>query len=156
MSRRNRAQKRIVGTDSRFNSALLQQFINKLMLRGRKTVAERVIYAALDKIKETTGDEPLSYFEKALSNVVPQMEVKSRRVGGANYQVPIEVDTERGKALAIRWIITYARQHKGVSMTDGLFQEIMDAYNSTGAAMKKREDTHKMAAANKAFSHFRW
>ena len=143
--------------DIRYNSLVVSKFINCLMLSGKKSVAERVFYAAMDRIAEKVeGEEPIEVFNQAVENVKPVLEVKSRRVGGANYQVPIEVKPERRQALAFRWLITYSRARNEKTMTDRLSNEIMDAYRKTGGAMKKKEDVLKMAEANKAFAHYRW
>ena len=127
-----------------------------IMSRGKKSTAQRTVYGALDQLKEQTGEEPLDVFQKALENVKPKVEVKSRRIGGATYQVPVEVPAERQTALALRWVLDYSRGRKGVSMQKALALEILEAYKGQGNAIKKRDDTHKMAAANKAFAHYRW
>lgn len=146
-----------VSPDRVYNSEKLGRFINYIMIGGKKTTAERVVYAALDKAKEKTGNpNPIEIIDLAFKNAAPSMEVRSRRVGGANYQVPREVRPERRLQLAMRWIIEAARGRKGVSMEDALSEEILAAYNNEGAAIKKRDDTHKMAEANKAFAHFAW
>lgn len=155
--RRRRAEKRQLTPDVRYNSELVARMINCLMDRGKKTVAQKIVYGALDIIaQEKTDADPLEVFLQALENVRPRLEVKSRRVGGANYQVPVEVAPERQEAIAMRWLIGYARGRKSVAMQKALAAELMDAYENTGSAVKKRDDTHKMAAANKAFAHFRW
>lgn len=149
--------RRSVTPDPRFNSVLVTKFTNGLMSRGKKTVARRLFYGAMDIIREKVSDqEPLVVFEEAMENVRPKVEVKSRRVGGATYQVPVEVRPERRNALAIRWIINFSKGRSGQSMSDKLAAELLDAYNNRGAAVKKKDDTHKMAEANKAFAHYRW
>ncbi len=154
--RRKRADKREVLPDPKFNSILVTKFINSLMREGKRSVAERIFYKAVDVIGQRTGKEGVGIFQKAVENVKPILQVKSRRVGGANYQVPVEVSSERRQALAIRWLITYARERGEKDMSDKLASEIIAASNNEGNAIKKREDTHKMAEANKAFAHFRW
>ena len=154
--RRRIASKREILPDPKYNSTLVAKFINVIMLKGKKSKAEAIVYKCLDIIAGKTGKKSLEVFEKAIENVKPFLEVKPRRVGGATYQVPVEVDQERGNALAFRWIRNYARTRKGKPMQEKLAEEILDAYNGVGAAIKKREDTHKMAEANKAFSHYRW
>lgn len=156
MSRRHRADKRPVHPDNRFNSDLITRLINSLMERGKKSTAERVIYGALDEIQQMTKEDPLQVLVQAIDNVKPRVEVKSRRVGGATYQVPVEVAPARQVGLAMRWITDYARARKGLSMRRALAQEIADAFKNQGNAIKKRDDTHKMAQANKAFAHYRW
>jgi len=157
MSRKKAAVKREVLKDPKYGDFVITKLVNSIMLKGEKSVSESIVYGALDMIKEKTGEEPLSYFHKALSNIKPQVEVKSRRVGGANYQVPIEVRPDRQQALAIRWLVTYTRGRKSErTMREKLALEIMDAYNSRGGSFKKKDDTHKMAEANKAFAHYRW
>ena len=156
MSRRARATKRDVLPDPKFGNKTLSRFINILMLSGKKAVAEKIVYGALDRISEKNKGEPLEVFEKALDNIRPMVEVKSRRVGGATYQVPIEVRSERGVALAMRWLVDSARKRGEKSMGMRLAGEILDAYEQKGTAVKKREDTHRMAEANKAFAHYRW
>ena len=156
MARKGFIRKRKVLPDSKFHSILLTKFINKLMYDGKKGKAEKIVYSALDLIKEKTNKDPLEVFETALNNVAPELEVKSRRVGGATYQIPVEVSDERKKTLAIRWVIQFCRDKSGKSMSERLVNEIIDAYNNVGAAIKKRDDTHKMAEANKAFAHYRW
>ena len=140
----------------RYHSKTVTKFINKVMLSGKKSVAERVVYDAFDTIREKTGQDPLEVFETALRNVMPVLEVKARRVGGANYQVPVEVRADRRMTLGIRWLVSYARLRGEKTMEARLSAELMDAANNTGAAIKKKEDTHKMAEANKAFAHYRW
>ncbi len=154
--RRKKADKREVLPDPKFNSILVTKFINGLMREGKRSLAERIFYKAIDVIGQRTGKEGLGIFQKAIENVKPLLQVKSRRVGGANYQVPVEVSSERRQALAIRWLITYARERGEKTMSDKLASEIIAASNNEGNAIKKREDTHKMAEANKAFAHFRW
>ncbi|MFT5700576.1 MAG: small subunit ribosomal protein S7 [Desulforhopalus sp.] len=157
MSRRRAIVKRSIDPDPRFNSVLVSKFTNGLMERGKKSVAQRIFYTAMDIVEEKVKDEdPLTIFEEAMEKVRPRVEVKSRRVGGATYQVPMEVRQTRRNALAIRWIISYARSRSGKSMSEKLAAEVMDAYNNRGAAVKKRDDTHRMAEANKAFAHYRW
>ncbi len=156
MSRRHAATKREVLPDPRFGDKLVTKFTNGLMYDGKRSVAERTVYAALDVIQKKTGQDPLKLFHDALENVKPSVEVRSRRVGGATYQVPVEVRYDRQQALAIRWIVEIARKRSENTMTDRLSAELLDAANNRGAAVKKREDTHRMADANKAFSHYRW
>ncbi|MEA3546150.1 MAG: 30S ribosomal protein S7 [Thermodesulfobacteriota bacterium] len=157
MPRRKLVAKRPVTPDTRYNSPLVSKFINGLMSRGKKNVAQRIFYDAMDIIEgRISEDEPLEVFEKAMEKVRPKVEVKSRRVGGATYQVPIEVRPERRNALAIRWIVEFAQKKSGKSMAEKLAAELSDAYNNRGAAVKKREDSHRMAEANKAFAHYRW
>ncbi len=157
MPRRKIVEKRQVTPDPRFNSVLVSKFTNGIMERGKKSVAQRIFYDAMDIVAaKVTDDDPLTVFEEAMDKVRPKVEVKSRRVGGATYQVPMEVRQTRRNALAIRWIISYARSRSGRSMSEKLAAEIMDAYNNRGAAVKKRDDTHRMAEANKAFAHYRW
>ena len=156
MSRRHRAEKRDVLPDPKFGDVVLTKFMNSLMFDGKKSVAERIVYGALDKMEERAKTEALGLFHEALDNVKPAIEVRSRRVGGATYQVPVEVRNERSQALAIRWLIAAARKRNETTMVDRLSGELLDAANNRGAAVKKREDTHKMAEANKAFSHYRW
>ena len=155
--RRRRITKRELTPDVKYNSELVARLINTLMRNGKKTVAQSIVYGALDIIGERKKDmAPIEVFTQALENVKPKLEVKSRRVGGATYQVPIEVDPERQVALAMRWITTYSRGRKGKSMTEALAGELLDAFANTGSAIKKKEDTFKMAQANKAFAHYRW
>jgi len=156
MARRREADKREVTPDTRYKDQTVAIFINKIMERGKKSRAEQIVYGSLDIIKEKTGKDPLETFKTALNNVKPAVETKSRRIGGANYQVPIEVRSERQVALAMRWIIGYARERSEKTMQEKLAGEMIDALNNRGNAIKKREDTHKMAAANKAFAHYRW
>ena len=154
--RKRRAVKRDVLPDPIYNSKVVTKLINQIMLDGKKGTAEKILYQAFDMIKEKTNEEPMDVYAKALENVKPLLEVKSRRVGGANYQVPVEVKPERAQALAFRWLINYARLRNGHSMAENLANEIIDAANGTGASVKKKDDTHKMAEANKAFAHYRW
>ena len=154
--RKRRAVKRDVLPDPIYNSKLVTKLVNRIMLDGKKGVAQTILYDAFDMIKEKTGEEPMAVYEKALENIKPALEVKSRRVGGANYQVPIEVRPDRSEALALRWLVNYARLRGGHSMAENLANEIIDASNGVGAACTKREDTHRMAEANKAFAHYRW
>lgn len=156
MPRRRVAAKRDVLPDPIYNSQLATKFINGLMWDGKKSVAEGIFYGALDIVKDKTGEDPLKVFKKAMENVKPRVEVKSRRVGGSTYQVPIEVSQMRGQSLAIRWIVTYSRNRGEKSMRERLAMEILDAASSRGNSVKKREDTHRMAEANKAFAHYRW
>lgn len=156
MSRRNKPAKRIPTPDAIYNNVDIAKFINRLMRRGKKSIAERIFYTSMEKIKEKTKEEPTEIFKKALTNVIPLLEVKARRIGGSTYQVPIEVKQERGMALGSGWIIESAKKRNGRSMIDKLTSEILDASNGTGASCKKREDTHKMAEANKAFAHYRY
>jgi small subunit ribosomal protein S7 len=156
MSRRHRAEKREVIPDAKFGDVILAKFMNSIMYDGKKSMAESIVYGAFDIIEGKWRAEPLPVFRQALENVAPAIEVRSRRVGGATYQVPVEVRPERRQALAIRWIITAARGRNDKTMVDRLSAEIMDAANNRGNAVKKREDTHRMAEANRAFSHYRW
>ena len=154
--RKRRAVKRDVLPDPIYNSKVITKFINTIMLDGKKGIAQTILYKAFDIVKERTGQDPMEVFNKAMENVTPQLEVKSRRVGGSNYQVPIEVNATRGQALAIRWLVKFSRARGGRGMAENLASELIDASNGTGAAVKKREDTHRMAEANKAFAHHRW
>ena len=156
MSRRRRPEKREILPDPKFGDQVLSKFMNNLMLDGKKSVAESIVYGALDRVQTRLKREPIQAFHEALDNVKPSVEVRSRRVGGATYQVPVEVRTERREALAIRWLITAAKNRNENTMEERLAGELLDAVNSRGSAVKKREDTHKMADANKAFSHYRW
>ena len=156
MPRRGNVPKREILPDPMYNSVLVTKLVNSIMLDGKKGVAQKVVYGAFDLIKEKTDKEPLEVFSQAMENIMPSLEVKSRRVGGATYQVPIEVRQDRRETLGLRWITLYARQRSERTMKERLANEIMDAANETGNAFKKREDTHKMAEANKAFAHFRW
>ena len=154
--RKRRAIKRDVLPDPVYNSKVVTKLVNQIMQDGKKGTAQSILYEAFDIIKEKTGKEPMDVYNEALENVKPALEVKSRRVGGSNYQVPLEVSDERSQALALRWIVNYAKLRNGKGMAVNLANEIMDAANGTGGAVKKREDTHKMAEANKAFAHYRW
>ena len=154
--RKRQATKRDVLADAVYNSKLVTKLTNQVMLDGKKGTAQKIVYGAFDIISEKTGKDPMEVFMAAMDNIKPALEVKSRRVGGANYQVPIEVKAERAQALALRWLINYSRLRGGHSMAENLANEIMDAAQGTGGAVKKREDTHKMAEANKAFAHYRW
>ena len=156
MSRRHAAEKREVLPDAKYGSLVVTKFMNTMMYAGKKSVAEGIVYGAFEQMQKKIGGDPVKLFTDALDNVKPQLEVCSRRVGGATYQVPVEVRPERAQALAIRWIIQYARGRAEQTMTDRLSAELMDAANNRGNSVKKREDTHKMAEANKAFSHYRW
>jgi small subunit ribosomal protein S7 len=157
MARRREAEKRQILPDPKFNDILVARFINSLLTQGKKSVAERMFYSALDNIVDRVkGEEPLRVFKKAVENAAPQLEVRSRRVGGATYQVPVEVNVNRRTALSIRWLIGNARGRAGRSMADKLTDELVDAYNNTGGAIRKKEDVHRMAEANKAFAHYRW
>ena len=156
MPRKGPVPKRDVLPDPVYHSKTVTKFINKVMLSGKKSVAQRVVYDAFDTIREKTGQDPLEVFETALRNVMPVLEVKARRVGGANYQVPVEVRPDRRMTLGIRWLVSYARLRGEKTMDARLSAELMDAANNTGAAIKKKEDTHKMSEANKAFAHYRW
>jgi len=155
MPRRAKIQRREPMPDPRYNSALVTRFINKIMQRGKKGLAERIMYDALQSIQDRTGQDPLEVFERAVSNATPMLEVKPRRVGGATYQVPVQIEGQRRQSLAIRWLLTSARNRPGKTMSDKLANELLDAFNGTGATIKRREDTHRMAEANRAFSHFR-
>lgn len=156
MSRRHRAEKRDIIPDPKFGDVVLTKFMNAIMYHGKKSVAERIVYGALDQVEGRTKQNPVEQFHQALENVMPALEVRSRRVGGATYQVPVEVRTERRQALAIRWIIAAARKRNENTMVERLSGELLDAANNRGTAVKKREDTHRMAEANRAFSHYRW
>ena len=156
MSRKHRAQKREVLPDPRFHDTLITKFINGIMVDGKKSVAEKIFYDAMDQIQTKSGEEGVKVFKKAMSNVKPSVEVKSRRIGGATYQVPVEVRPNRKQSLAIRWLRDYAKARNGRSMTDKLADELIDAANNRGGAIKKREDVYKMAEANKAFAHLKW
>jgi len=156
MSRRHRAEKREVLPDAKFGDVVVSKFMNSLMYQGKKSVAETIVYGAFERIQTKSGNDPVKIFHSALENVKPAIEVRSRRVGGATYQVPVEVRPDRSQALAIRWLISTARERSENTMTDRLSAELMDAANGRGAAVKKREDTHRMAEANRAFSHYRW
>ena len=154
--RRRRAKKREINPDPRFGDLTVAKLINLVMEQGKKSVSERIVYGAFDILKEKTGKEPLEVFRRSVDNVRPLLETKSRRVGGATYQVPVNVRPERGNALAMRWMKSYAKERKGKPMSEKLAAEILDGYNKTGSAFKKREDTHKMAESNRAFAHYRW
>ena len=154
--RKRRAVKRDVLPDALYKSKVVTKLINQIMLDGKKGTAQRIVYDAFDIIKEKTGEDAMTVFERAMTNIKPALEVKSRRVGGANYQVPVEVKADRAQALAFRWLAQYARLRNGHSMAENLANEIIDASNGTGASVKKKDDTHKMAEANKAFAHYRW
>ena len=156
MSRRHAAEKREVLPDPKFKDLVITKFMNCLMVDGKKSSAERIVYGALDGIQNKTGGSPLTTFHEAIENVKPTVEVRSRRVGGATYQVPVEVRSDRRQALAIRWLVENARKRSENTMVERLSGELLDAANNRGASVKKREDTHKMAEANKAFSHYRW
>ena len=154
--RKKQATKRDVLADPIYNSKVVTKLVNHIMKDGKKGTAQKIIYEAFDIVKEKTGEDAMTVFEKAMSNIKPSLEVKSRRVGGANYQVPVEVKPDRAQALAFRWLAQYARLRNGHSMAENLANEIIDASNGTGASVKKKDDTHKMAEANKAFAHYRW
>ena len=156
MPRRGGVPKRDVLPDPRYGNKVITKLINQVMLDGKKAIAENIVYGSFDIIKEKLGVEPDKYFAQALENVKPLLETKARRVGGSNYQVPIEISPVRQQTLAIRWLVSYARKRNEKSMEEKLANEIMDAYNSTGGAFKKKDDTHKMAESNKAFAHYRW
>ncbi len=156
MSRRHSAEKREINPDPKFGNLVVSKFMNSLMYDGKKSAAERIVYGAFDIIEGKTKQSPLTVFQQALDNVMPSIEVRSRRVGGATYQVPVEVRPDRRQALAIRWIIEAARERNEKTMVDKLSAELLDASNNRGNAVKKREDTHRMADANRAFSHYRW
>jgi small subunit ribosomal protein S7 len=156
MSRRHKAERREVNPDPKFNDLVVSKFMNSIMKQGKKSVAERIVYGALDRMQNRAKSDPVQLFHAALDNVMPAVEVRSRRVGGATYQVPVEVRNERRQALAIRWLITAARGRNENTMEERLSAELLDAANNRGTAVKKREDTHKMAEANRAFSHYRW
>jgi len=154
--RKRRAVKRDVLADPMYNSKLVTKLINRLMIDGKKGKAQTILYKSFDMVAEKTGKDPMEVFQTAMENIKPALEVKTRRVGGANYQVPIEVRADRSEALGLRWLVQYARLRGGHSMAENLANELIDASNGTGAAVKKREDTHRMAEANKAFAHYRW
>ena len=156
MSRRHKAEKREVNPDPKFGDLIVSKFMNSIMKEGKKSVAENIVYGALDRMQSRAKSDPIQLFHSALENVMPAVEVRSRRVGGATYQVPVEVRPERRQALAIRWLITAARGRNENTMEERLSGELLDAANNRGTAVKKREDTHKMAEANRAFSHYRW
>ena len=156
MSRKRTQPKKIPVLDPKFKSTVIPKLINSIMYDGKKVVAEKIIYEAIEKIKSKTKEEPINIFNEAINNIRPTVEVRSRRVGGATYQVPVEVKSKRSKALAIRWLVTASRKRKDKQMSDKIFNEIYDAYEKKGLAVKKKEDVHKMAESNKAFAHFRW
>ncbi len=156
MPRKGHIKKRVTPPDVRFGDVAAARFISTLMKEGKRSLAERIFYKALDTAAEKLDSEPFEVFQKAMGNVAPQIEVRPRRVGGATYQVPVEVKPERGMQLSIRWIVSFARGKKGMPMWERLMHELMDAYNNTGSSIKKREDTHRMAEANRAFAHYRW
>ena len=156
MPRRRRPESREIIPDPVYNSTLAEKFVNSMMWDGKKAVSQKIFYQAMDTIRERSGDDPLKLFKKAVENCKPLLEVKTRRVGGANYQVPVEVNADRRTSLAIRWLITYARGRGEKGMTEKLTNELLDAANNRGAAIKKKEDVHRMAEANKAFAHYRW
>ena len=156
MPRKGPAPRRELMPDPIYHSVLVTQIVNKVLVRGKRSTAERIVYTALDTIEEKTGAEPLATVKRAIENIKPQLEVKSRRVGGATYQVPIEVRPRRANTLAIRWLVGYSRQRREKTMAERLANELLDAGNGIGASVKKREDTHKMAESNKAFAHYRW
>tara|TARA_Y100000780_G_scaffold85066_1_gene77043 strand:- start:82 stop:552 length:471 start_codon:yes stop_codon:yes gene_type:complete len=156
MSRKRTQPKKITVLDPKFKSAVIPKLINSIMYDGKKVVAEKIIYEAIEKIKSKTKEEPINIFNEAINNIRPTVEVRSRRVGGATYQVPVEVKSKRSQALAIRWLVSASRKRKDKQMSDKIFNEIYDAYEKKGLAVKKKEDVHKMAESNKAFAHFRW
>ena len=156
MSRKRKAPKKISIVDPRYKSTIIPKLINSIMYDGKKTVAEKIVYDAIDKIKSKSKEEPIKIFNEAITNIRPSVEVRSRRVGGATYQVPVEVKAKRSQALALRWLIDASRKRKDKHMSDKIFNEIYDAYQNRGSAIKKKEDTHRMAESNKAFAHFRW
>ena len=156
MSRKKKAPKRIFYPDPQYGSVVLAKFINFIMYDGKKTTSEKIIYDALEKIKNKTKEDPIKIFDEAIGNIRPNLEVRSRRVGGATYQVPQEVKTKRSQTLALRWLLEASRKRKNKTMSDKLFNELMDASQKKGSAIKKREDTHRMAESNKAFAHYRW
>ena len=156
MSRKRTQPKKITVLDPKFKSAVIPKLINSIMYDGKKVVAEKIIYEAIEKIKSKTKEEPINIFNEAINNIRPTVEVRSRRVGGATYQVPVEVKSKRSQALAIRWLVAASRKRKDKQMSDKIFNEIYDAYEKRGLAVKKKEDVHKMAESNKAFAHFRW
>ena len=157
MSRRRRATKRKAIPDAKYNSTVLAKFINRVMMHGKKSIATKIVYNALEEFsKKVSAEDTLSAFDQAMENAMPTLEVKSRRIGGATYQVPIEIPPERRQAMAMKWIITSARQKAGRSMADGLATELSDCFNNQGTTIKKKDDTHRMAEANKAFAHYKW
>ena len=156
MSRKRKAPKKLTVIDPKYRSTIIPKLINSIMYDGKKTIAEKIIYDAIEKIKSKSKDDPLNVFNDAINNIRPTVEVRSRRVGGATYQVPVEVKSKRSQALALRWLVDASRKRKDKKMSDKIFNEIYDAYQNRGSAIKKKEDTHKMAESNKAFAHFRW
>ena len=154
--RKRQAVKREVLADPIYNSKMVTKLINRIMIGGKKGTAQNILYNAFDIVKEKTGNDPMETFNKAYENIKPQLEIKSRRIGGGNYQVPVEVKEDRGQALALRWLVQYAKNRSGKGMAENLANEIIDAANGVGGAVKKRDDTHKMAEANKAYAHYRW
>ena len=156
MSRKKKVPKKILYPDTKYQSAILSKFINFIMYDGKKTTAAKIVYTTLDQIKNKKKEDPLKIFNDAINNIRPNLEVRSRRVGGATYQVPVEVKTKRSHTLALRWLLEATRKRKNKTMSDKLFNELMDASQKKGAAIKKREDTHRMAESNKAFAHYRW
>ena len=156
MSRKRKAPIRKIYPDPKYRSVIISKFINSIMYDGKRSTAEKILYDALEKIKQKGNEDPIKVFNNAISNVKPNLEVRSRRVGGATYQVPVEVRPKRSQALALRWLIDASRKRKDKTMSDKLFNEIFDAYNNKGSSIKKKEDTHKMAESNKAFAHYRW
>ena len=156
MSRKNKQPLKILLVDTKYKSTIIPKLINSIMNDGKKTIAEKIIYDAIDKIKSKSKEEPINIFNEAINNLRPTVEVRSRRVGGATYQVPVEVKSKRSHALALRWLVEASRKRKDKKMSDKIFNEIYDAYQNKGLAIKKKEDTHKMAESNKAFAHFRW
>ena len=156
MSRKRKAPKKIPVIDPKYKSTIIPKLINSIMYDGKKTIAEKIVYDAIDKIKTKSKEEPINIFNEAINNIRPTVELRSRRVGGATYQVPVEVKNKRSQALALRWLIDASRKRKDKNMSDKIFNEIFDAYQNRGSAIKKKEDTHKMAESNKAIAHFRW
>ena len=156
MSRKNKAPRKIFSVDSKYKSTIIPKLINSIMNDGKKTIAEKIVYDAIDKIKSKSKEEPINIFNEAINNLRPTVEVRARRVGGATYQVPVEVKSKRSQALALRWLVEASRKRKDKQMSDKIFNEIYDAYQNKGSAIKKKEDTHRMAESNKAFAHFRW
>ena len=154
--RKRQAVKREVLADPKFNSKIVTKLINRIMIGGKRGTAQTILYEAFNIVKEKTGEDPIEVFNKAYENIRPQLEIRSRRIGGGNYQVPVEVKEERGQTLALRWLVQYAKNRGGKGMAENLANEIIDAANGTGGSVKKREDTHKMAEANKAYAHYRW
>lgn len=154
--RKRQAEKREVLADPKFNSKVVTKLINRIMIGGKRGTAQNILYEAFNIVKDKTGEDPMEVFNKAYKNIEPQLEIRSRRIGGGNYQVPVEVREERKQTLALRWLVQYAKNRNGKGMAENLANEIIDAANGTGGAVKKREDTHKMAEANKAYAHYRW